>query len=42
MTNLDGEPAIFAHGNVVAAAPGVHPELLQLINAHCREADVRP
>ncbi len=42
VTNLDGEPAIFAHGNVVAAAPGVHPELLRAIRAHCREADVHP
>ncbi len=42
VTNLEGEPAIFAHGNVVAAAPGVHPELLRVIRAHCREADVHP
>jgi len=42
VTNLDGEGAIFEHGNVVAAAPGVHPELLDVIRSHCREADVHP
>jgi len=42
VTDLDGGPGIFAHGNVVAAAPGMHPELLRLIRAHCREADVQP
>jgi len=42
VTDLDGGGAIFAHGNVVAAAAGVHPELLALIRRHCREADVHP
>ncbi len=42
VTNLDGAADIFGHGNVVAAAPGVHPELLDVIRAHCREADVHP
>ena len=40
VTDLDGGPGIFAHGNVVAAAPGVHRELLALIRARCGEADV--
>jgi myo-inositol-1(or 4)-monophosphatase len=42
VTDLDGGPGIFAHGNVVAAAPEVHRELLALIRAHCSEADVAP
>jgi myo-inositol-1(or 4)-monophosphatase len=42
VTNLDGASGIFEHGNVVAAAPGVHRELLDVIRSHCREADVYP
>jgi len=42
VTNLDGGGGIFEHGNVVAAAPGVHPELLAMIRSHCSEADVHP
>lgn len=42
VTNLDGTGEIFAHGNVVAATPGVHGELLAVIQRHCREKDVRP
>jgi myo-inositol-1(or 4)-monophosphatase len=40
VTDLDGDGGIFEHGNVVAAAPGVHRELLDVIRSHCREADV--
>jgi len=42
VTNLDGDPRIFANGNIVAAGPGVHAELLAAIRSHCREADVHP
>ncbi len=42
VTDLDGGREIFAHGNVVAAAPGVHPALLRVIRAHCTESDVHP
>jgi len=42
VTDLDGGGAIFDHGNVVAAAPGVHAELLALIRSHCGEAEVHP
>jgi len=42
VTDLDGDGRIFQHGNVVAAAPGVHRELLGVIQSHCREADVHP
>jgi myo-inositol-1(or 4)-monophosphatase len=39
-TNLDGAADVFSHGNVVAAGPGVHRDLLALIGRHCREADI--
>jgi myo-inositol-1(or 4)-monophosphatase len=42
VTNLDGTGEIFSHGNVVAAAPGVHGELLALIRRHCSERDTHP
>lgn len=42
VSDLDGAGGIFTHGNVVAAGPGVHRELLAVIRAHCREADVHP
>ncbi len=42
VTNLDGTGEIFAHGNVVAATPGVHGELLAVIQRHCHEKDVHP
>ena len=42
VTNLDGTEGIFDHGNVVAAGPGVHPALLEIIQAHSREGDIHP
>jgi myo-inositol-1(or 4)-monophosphatase len=42
VTNLDGDRGIFENGNVVAAAPGVHRELLDVIRSYCREGDVHP
>jgi myo-inositol-1(or 4)-monophosphatase len=42
VTNLDGGDEVLARGNVVAAAAGVHPELLALIRRHCSEHDIRP
>ena len=40
VTNLDGAEEVFRHGNVVAAGPDVHRELLAIIRRHCREADI--
>ncbi len=42
VSNLDGGEEIFAHGNVVAAGPDVHRELLAIIRRHCREDDIHP
>jgi myo-inositol-1(or 4)-monophosphatase len=42
VTNLEGGYEIFAHGNVVAATPGVHRGLLEVISSLCREADIVP
>ena len=42
VTNLDGGGEIFTNGNVVAAAPAVHRELLAVIQRHCREKDIHP
>ncbi len=42
VTSLDGGEGIFRHGNVVAASPGVHPELLATIGRHCGEEDIHP
>jgi myo-inositol-1(or 4)-monophosphatase len=42
VTNLDGGPDIFSNGNVVAAAAGVHPELLAVIRQHCGESGIFP
>ncbi|MBZ5590394.1 MAG: inositol monophosphatase [Acidobacteriia bacterium] len=42
VTNLDGASGIFEHGNVIAAAPGVHRELLDVVRSYCREVDVHP
>jgi len=42
VTNLDGTGEVLAHGNVVAASPGIHGELLALIQRHCREKDIHP
>jgi len=40
VSDLDGGEAIFNHGNVVAAAPGVHAELLALIGRFCSESQI--
>lgn len=40
VSDLDGGEAIFNHGNVVAAAPGVHAELLALIRRFCSESQI--
>ncbi len=37
VTDLEGSDGIFEQGNVVAATPGVHRELLALIREHCSE-----
>lgn len=42
VTDLDGGPDIGRHGNVVAASPAVHSELLALIQRHAREGDIVP
>jgi len=40
--NLDGEPDIFSHGNIVAGSPEVHRELLSIVSRHAGEADIVP
>ncbi|MFI5143592.1 MAG: inositol monophosphatase family protein [Thermoanaerobaculales bacterium] len=40
VTDLDGGEGIFGHGNVVAAASGVHGELLAVIRQHCSEDEI--
>jgi myo-inositol-1(or 4)-monophosphatase len=41
VTDLDGRgDDLFARGNVLAASPGVHRDLLALVAAHCRDLDV--
>jgi myo-inositol-1(or 4)-monophosphatase len=40
VSNLDGGPEVLARGNIVAGAPGVHRELLALIQNHCSEAAI--
>ncbi len=42
VTNLDGDEDVFARGNVVAGAPGVHGELLAIIASVCREVEIVP
>jgi myo-inositol-1(or 4)-monophosphatase len=42
VTNLDGGDEIFSHGNVVAAGPAVHRDLLAVIRRHCAEDDIHP
>jgi len=42
VTDLDGGPDVLTRGNVVAATPAVHRELLQIIGAHCREREISP
>ena len=42
VSDLDGGEDVFLHGNVVAAAPGVHRELLGVIARHCREGEIHP
>ncbi len=40
VSNLDGEADVLTRGNVVAATPAVHRELLVLIKRHCSEATI--
>ena len=40
VTDLDGEDELFARGNVLAAAPGVHRDLLDIVQRHCRDASI--
>ncbi len=42
VTDLDGGPDVFAHGNVVAASPDVHRDLLAAIRMHASEAAIVP
>ncbi len=42
VTNLDGGDDVFAHGNVVAAPPAVHRELLAIVQRHASEALIAP
>ncbi len=40
VTNLDGGAELFARGNVLAAPPGVHRDLLAAVRDICRDADI--
>lgn len=40
VSNLDGADDLFARGNVLAAPPGVHGDLLALVRRTCRDADI--
>jgi myo-inositol-1(or 4)-monophosphatase len=41
VTDLDGaEGNLLARGNVLAAAAGVHRDLLAIVGSHCRDADI--
>jgi len=41
VTDLDGgQDGILARGNVVAAPPGIHGELLAVVGAHCRDEEI--
>ena len=42
VSDLDGRPDVLTHGNVVGASPGVHRELLEVIQSICRDDDIRP
>jgi myo-inositol-1(or 4)-monophosphatase len=42
VTNLDGGEDIFTHGNIIAATPAVHPELLAMVRRHASEDDIVP
>lgn len=42
VSDLDGNDDVLARGNVVAATPGVHRGLLEIIQRHCRERDIVP
>lgn len=42
VTNLDGAPDVFAHGNVVAASPDVHRDLLAVVRQHASESLIVP
>ena len=42
VTNLDGGDDVFAHGNVVAASPAVHRDLLAVVRRHASEALIAP
>ncbi len=39
-TDLDGGADLFARGNVIAAPPGVHRDLLAIVRSTCREDDI--
>lgn len=42
VTNLDGCDDILSNGSIVAGNPGVHEQLLSVINAHCHQGDIHP
>jgi myo-inositol-1(or 4)-monophosphatase len=42
VTDLDGGPDVLVHGNVVAASPGVHRDLLAAIRRHASEGAIVP
>lgn len=42
VTDLEGGDDVLTRGNVVAATPAVHRELLEIMSGHCREAEITP
>jgi myo-inositol-1(or 4)-monophosphatase len=42
VTNLDGDLDVVSHGNVIAATPRVHTELLSIVARHAHERDIVP
>jgi myo-inositol-1(or 4)-monophosphatase len=40
VSNLEGGDDVFAHGNMIAAAPGVHRDLVAIVRGICREDQI--
>ena len=40
VTNLDGGAEVFARGNMIAASPGVHRDLLEIVQGLCRDSEI--
>jgi len=40
VTNLDGSAEVLARGNMIAASPGVHRDLLEIVQGFCRDSEI--